>query len=113
MAKPRQPYECQPCGACCRNPLFNREHGLTEYVQVFPTDALFKLKGLRTSHTFGNENNELHMRLTEDGHCVALEGETGKHTACGVYELRPGVCRRVQPGDDKCIIARRERGLPV
>jgi len=32
-----------------------------------------------------------HMRMTADGHCVALEGTTGKHTACGIYALRPGV----------------------
>jgi len=107
------PYDCQSCGACCRNPSFNREHDLVDYVQVFPADQLFKLKGLRGTLTLRNDADEWHMRLTPDGHCIALQGTTGKHTACGIYALRPGVCRRVQPGDEKCVIARRERGLPL
>lgn len=117
MVKDRKPsaapYDCQPCGACCRNPAFNREHGLVDYVQVFPADALFKMKGLRATLTARNGDGEWHMRMNERDRCVALEGEIGHHTACGIYALRPGVCRRVEPGDDKCIIARQENGLPL
>jgi len=113
MSTSRPIYECQPCGACCRNPDYNRQYGLIDYVQVFPVDQLFKLKGRRAELTQRNDEDEWHMRMTQDGHCIALEGTTGQHTSCGIYDIRPGVCRRVQPGDEKCIIARQERGLPI
>lgn len=111
--EPRPVYDCQPCGACCRNPAFNREHGLVDYVQVFPADQLFKMKGLRASLTQKNDEGEWHMRMTPTGLCVALTGEPGQHTACSIYALRPNVCRKVQPGDPKCIDARREHGFTV
>lgn len=45
--------------------------------------------------------------------CHALAGELGKAVSCTVYEQRPSPCREVQPGDGRCISARRHHGLPA
>ncbi len=107
----RKEYDCQACGACCMNPKYNRKSAITEYVQVFPTDILFSMKGLRAQWTVRNSDDEWHMRLEPDGRCSALQGKIGDHATCGIYDLRPSVCRRLEPGSDKCITARREHGL--
>ena len=43
--------------------------------------------------------------------CVALQGRVGESVRCAVYELRPPVCRDVVPGDERCLEARRRRGI--
>jgi hypothetical protein len=50
------------------------------------------------------------MRCVGD-RCVALIGEIGVATACGVYADRPVVCRDCEPGDEACLMARRRFGL--
>ncbi|RVA16071.1 YkgJ family cysteine cluster protein, partial [Mesorhizobium sp. M7D.F.Ca.US.004.03.1.1] len=32
---------------------------------------------------------------------------------CGIYDVRPDVCRACMPGDDDCLMARRAHGLPT
>jgi Fe-S-cluster containining protein len=49
----------------------------------------------------------------EGDRCSALQGEIGKATACGIYAVRPEVCRTCMPGDAECAMARRKFGLPV
>ena len=49
----------------------------------------------------------------EGDRCSALTGKIGEHTACGIYDIRPDVCRACQPGDPECAMARRKFGLPV
>lgn len=91
---------CQPCGACCaysRNwPRFTTEDdaALDLIPEKFVND---RLSGMRC-----------------DGErCSALFGEIGKATACGIYDIRPEVCRTCQPGDPECTMARRKFGLPA
>ncbi|MCF8199552.1 MAG: YkgJ family cysteine cluster protein [Sulfuritalea sp.] len=43
------------------------------------------------------------MRRLDDGWCIAVDRDTMK---CSIYEIRPGVCRDYQAGDDDCIIER-------
>jgi Fe-S-cluster containining protein len=45
--------------------------------------------------------------------CSALTGLVGEATACGIYAVRPEVCRTCMPGDTECAMARRRFGLPV
>jgi uncharacterized protein len=45
--------------------------------------------------------------------CSALSGEVGKHTACGIYDVRPDVCRACMPSGDDCLMARKAHGLPL
>lgn len=61
--------------------------------------------------TVRNADGEWHMKLTEEGRCVTLRGEIGQAATCGVYEVRPAVCKNLEPGSDKCITARVEAGL--
>ena len=52
------------------------------------------------------------MRCDGD-RCSALTGKVGVATACGIYAVRPEVCRTCMPGDPECDLARRRHGLPV
>jgi Fe-S-cluster containining protein len=90
---------CQSCGACCSHssewPRFTLEDdaALDLIPEKFVNDAL---SGMRC-----------------DGErCSALNGKIGVATSCGIYAVRPEVCRTCQPGDTECNIARRGYGLP-
>lgn len=90
---------CQSCGACCaysRNwPRFTIEDdaALDLIPEKFVND---KLSGMRC-----------------DGErCSALTGDIGISTSCGIYAVRPEVCRTCMPGDVECGMARRRFGLP-
>ncbi len=90
--------DCQSCGACCAFsrdwPRFTLESDadLDLIPEKFVNPAL---SGMRC----------------EGDRCSALVGEIGKSTACGIYGLRPDVCRACLPGDDACRMARARFGL--
>jgi Fe-S-cluster containining protein len=90
---------CQSCGACCaysRNwPRFTIEDDAA--LDLIPEKLVNdKLSGMRC-----------------DGErCSALTGEIGVSTSCGIYAVRPEVCRTCMPGDVECDMARRRFGLP-
>jgi hypothetical protein len=54
---------------------------------------------------------ELATRCDGD-RCSALSGKVGVATSCGIYAVRPEVCRTCMPGDPECDMARRRHGLP-
>ncbi|MBN8969292.1 MAG: YkgJ family cysteine cluster protein [Rhizobiales bacterium] len=89
---------CQSCGACCaysRNwPRFSTEDDAA--LELIPAKFV---------------NDRLSGMRCEDERCTALTGKIGVSTACGIYEVRPEVCRICQPGDAECTIARRGFGL--
>jgi len=58
-------------------------------------------------------NERLSSMRCDGDRCSALLGEIGIATACGIYAVRPEVCRTCMPGDDECAMARRKFGLPV
>ena len=78
---------CQACGACCSYssnwPRFTTED-----------DAALDLIPAK----FVNER---------------LSGKVGVATSCGIYPMRPEVCRTCMPGDVECQMARRRHGLPA
>ncbi|MGX9120736.1 YkgJ family cysteine cluster protein [Mesorhizobium sp. BHbsci] len=93
-------FDCQSCGACCSYssewPRFSTEDDAQ--LDLIPRDYVAV--------------DESGMRC--DGmRCSALAGEVGKSTACGIYEVRPDVCRACMPGGDDCLMARRSNGLPT
>ncbi|WP_245440889.1 YkgJ family cysteine cluster protein [Mesorhizobium sanjuanii] len=93
-------FDCQSCGACCS---YSAEW------PRFSTEDDAQLDRIPQKYV---SSNEAGMRC--DGvRCSALSGEVGKHTACGIYELRPDVCRACMPGGDDCLMARRAHGLPI
>src|ERR1700716_1394160 len=91
---------CQSCGACCSYsrdwPRFTTED-----------DAALDL----IPEQFVNERLS-GMRCDGD-RCSALTGKVGIATACGIYAVRPEVCRTCMPGDAECAMARRRFGLPL
>jgi uncharacterized protein len=90
---------CQSCGACCafssQWPRFSTE--TDQELDRIPPELVDAGLG--------------RMRCQGD-RCSALVGEIGKATACGIYAVRPEVCRVCVPGDDCCTMARVRFGLP-
>jgi len=89
---------CQTCGACCatsRNwPRFTVEDDAA--LDLIPAKFVNdKLSGMRC----------------EGERCSALSGRIGVATSCGIYAIRPEVCRTCMPGDPECTMARRRHGL--
>lgn len=89
---------CQACGACCSFsaewPRFTLETD-AELERIPPAFVAESQSGMRCH---GNR-------------CVALTGQVGLSTACGVYGVRPHVCRACMPGGDDCQMARERFGL--
>ena len=93
-------FDCQSCGACCS---YSAEW------PRFSTEDDAQLDRIPEKYVAANLSG---MRC-EGVRCSALCGEIGKSTACGIYELRPDVCRACEPGSAECSIARRSYGLPT
>ena len=89
---------CQACGACCSFAAEWPRFSLEDDAQLDAIPARFVAadgSGMRC-----------------DGvRCSALGGEIGQSTACGIYGLRPDVCRACMPGDPECLMARTAHGL--
>lgn len=89
---------CRSCGACCAYsaewPRFSLEDDAA--IALIPAALVDDAAG--------------RMRCDGD-RCAALSGEVGVGVACGVYAVRPLVCRDCMPGDDACRTARARHGL--
>lgn len=103
-------FDCQRCGACCRNGAENVREGVDEWVEVRDEEALAKRRR-GAALLVRNDAGQLHMKLVDDGRCIALRGSIGKQVRCSIYEVRPRPCRRVEPGDASCLRARADAGL--
>ena len=51
--------------------------------------------------------------LRADGTCGFLRGTPGDRVRCGIYDVRPTLCRVFAAGSEFCLASRRELGLPV
>ncbi|BCG89139.1 zinc/iron-chelating domain-containing protein [Mesorhizobium sp. 113-3-9] len=93
-------FDCQSCGACCSYsaewPRFSTEDD-AQLDRIPEKYVAADLSGMRC----------------EGVRCSALSGEIGKATACGIYELRPDVCRACMPGDAECLMARAAHGMSL
>jgi Fe-S-cluster containining protein len=105
--------DCRTCGACCCNPDENRREGYADYIEVRPTDRLLRKPALSRRLVVLNAQGVPHLRLDPQGRCVALRGRVGRRVRCAIYDDRPAACRRVEPGDARCLQYRRERGIAV
>ena len=91
---------CQPCGACC---------SYSSNWPRFTTEDDAELDLIPAKYV----NDRLSGMRCEGDRCAALTGKVGTHTACGIYEIRPEVCRTCLPGDPECNMARRRHGMPA
>jgi uncharacterized protein len=91
---------CQACGACCSYssnwPRFTTEDDAA--LDLIPADLV---------------NERLSGMRCEGDRCTALRGKVGVATSCGIYSVRPEVCRTCMPGDTECEMARKKHGLPA
>lgn len=99
-ADPVPVFDCQSCGACC---------SYSADWPRFSTEEDAQLDRIPAELVAADQSG---MRC-EGVRCSALAGEVGKHTACGIYDLRPDVCRACMPGGDDCLMARAAHGLAV
>ncbi len=113
MTSRRSPasLDCQTCGACCCNSDENRAENYPWYVEIESTCKLLARADLVQRYVVRDPDRVPHVRLDDDGRCSALVGRLGRNVHCAVYAQRPRGCRRVQPGDEACLRARRERGI--
>jgi Fe-S-cluster containining protein len=93
-------FDCQSCGACCS---YSAEW------PRFSTEDDAQLDRIPAQYVSADEAG---MRC-DGGRCSALAGEVGKSTACGIYGIRPDVCRACMPGGGDCLMARKAHGLPT
>lgn len=107
----RTGLDCQTCGACCCNTDENRAENYPWYVQVEAGNRMLARPDLVDRYVAFDSEDMPHMRLMQDGRCAALKGKLGRDVHCAVYAHRPRGCRSVQPGDEDCLRARKERGI--
>ena len=115
--------DCQTCGACCSffckddlSDIGKRGYGIfigDDDVSKLPKQLV--VLDQRSLPISGESWTDgwLRGRFTDaDGwRCKALDGQIGKSVACTVYEHRPTTCREFEPGSEKCVEARRMKGV--
>ena len=90
-------FDCQRCGACCRNGAENQREGVDEWVEVGADEALAR-RQRGAALLVRNEEGTLHLRMVDGGRCIALRGSIGRRVRCSIYEARPMVCREYDAG---------------
>lgn len=100
MTQPCQPTNCQACGACC---------SIADDWPRFTMESETYLDGIPAAYV----SDDLRGMRCREGRCSALMGTVGVHTACGIYDMRPDVCRACVPGGEDCGIARAAFKLPA
>jgi Fe-S-cluster containining protein len=97
--------DCVPCSACCFSEL-------AEYVRVFGVDV-DRMDERALGYT-DFDGHRAFMRMV-NGRCAALVIDPdAKRFTCAIYEMRPDVCRSLEPGSGACKAdrhAKRERPL--
>jgi Fe-S-cluster containining protein len=99
MSADNEASPCQACGACC------------SYSHEWPRFSLESSAALDLIPSTLINAAQSGMRCEGD-RCCALVGKIGTATSCGIYALRPDVCRACVAGDPECTLARQRFGLP-
>ena len=98
-------YDCENCGACCRCfPIFALESDAEREPKI-------REAGIRCDDFLGEKGKvayRLHPLPFLDT-CAFLKEDQ----LCRIYESRPEVCRRFEPGSDQCLEARKRVGVGV
>lgn len=91
-------FHCERCAACCRdNEVVIAEEDVDRFRTAGRPDLLRKTtrkQGVRF----------LPLLRTKDRSCVHL----GSDLRCGIYELRPNMCREFPAGSEQCLASREE-----
>jgi len=102
-------YDCVRCGACCIS-----DFDAIDYVQVTEEDRAPLTEEeqdfyIHVEDDYGKPCTSMKTAYDSRGNCrcKALEGVVGRRVSCGIYDRRPSVCRKFEPGTDVCDYARR------
>jgi Fe-S-cluster containining protein len=90
--------DCLACGACCRH---NRVVLDERDLQRFEAAARSDLERMPYAR---RRDGKLVMRLAPDGRCLQLQ----RQNRCGIYEIRPTMCRDFPVASECCLSARAE-----
>jgi len=85
------PKNCTLCGACCcheTDPL---------WVEVTAAEAK-----KMSSYWLVKGDIEPYAMKFRQGRCGMLAGVPGVKVHCMIYPMRPGICQKIQPGDEVC-----------
>lgn len=99
---------CRRCGECCKNfpyiELSDFEIDVLERATTLHLDAFTNSKGKAAEGYF--------MQFQANGDCYFLDEENGGYS-CGVYEARPGICKKYpsKPKQKEACCANREKSL--
>ncbi|MBM0206106.1 YkgJ family cysteine cluster protein [Micromonospora sp. STR1s_5] len=94
--------DCRCCGACC-------QHGGEVPVYVTDSTPRHLTRPVRGRIGFDADDEAEGVRCMAKrpgGQCKALQGTVGVSVSCGIYALRPAICREFPPGSDGCRYAR-------
>lgn len=110
MAAVTPSQACRSCGACCTV----QDRGVVAWVSGDEAERLRQLgRHLVRRENLGRALGEADGLATDDrGRCLSLRGAVGIRVRCAVYDDRPEVCRRFQPGGVGCEGYRMDAGLP-
>lgn len=97
---PNDAVDCKACGACC---------SYSSDWPRFSTEDDAQLDRIPVRYVAIDQSG---MRC-DGARCSALAGKIGKSTSCGIYDIRPDVCRACMPGGEDCRMARQAFGLPA
>jgi Fe-S-cluster containining protein len=90
--------DCLACGACCRQNKVTLER---RDIERFARAHLSKLTRMPYAR---RQDGKLVLRLTKDRRCLHLAADN----RCGIYEVRPEMCRIFPMGSECCLSARAE-----
>jgi len=93
-------YECDECGACCRNSI----------VEVYELDCQREPKVAAAATPFKElgEGGEFALLYDHVRNCCPLLGEDNR---CTTYPTRPTCCVGMQAGGEQCQAFREQSGL--
>ena len=92
--------DCVGCGRCC--------HHAPETVSVLEDDEARMGPEVVRRWTVLLDRPPFFRFLRNEGQrCAALDVSVPERFPCGIYEVRPGGCREVEPGSPCCLEARR------
>jgi Fe-S-cluster containining protein len=90
--------DCIACGACCRHNRVELDKSDVARLEAAGRSDLLRMPYSRRS------DGKLVMLLAAEGRCLHL----GRQNGCGIYEVRPTMCREFPVASECCLSARAE-----
>jgi Fe-S-cluster containining protein len=101
-------YECDHCGACCRQLL----------VEAYWIDVAREPRLIEADrHAASKSVDAVLDELEEEYRCLLISGSRpcpflDQENKCGIYPTRPNACVAMEAGDAQCQASRKREGLP-